>query len=388
MIGLTWLGKWRQSQIRMTNRKLGYGLHTTYHLGGIIMQIILGVLVLLAVIAVMTLFTFKAPKGKKAVSALSGAACATFLPQAFLSYAIGGVFHIDFVKQIGDTMGSMGGLAAGSLVPLAFGISPVFSILLGVSLLKFKLLPAFIAAYVVSFLIKEIQKRITDGLDLIVVVLVGPILVNVIADIISPGVLVVLHLIGNTIVSAEAGNPYVMGAVLGAIIPLVGMTPLSSMVLTSLIGLVGVPMAIGALGCTGNSFLNFSFFRKMKFGDSSTTLAVTIEPLTQIDIISANPIPIFTTNAIAGAINGIIVTAFGLVVNVTGMATPWAGLIVVFGMNPMLKVLIAVILILINSTIWAYIGAWVFRNFKIHTVAEIRADDALAEENADKTAKA
>ncbi|WP_191982973.1 PTS sugar transporter subunit IIC, partial [Levilactobacillus zymae] len=95
------------------------------------MQIILGVLVLLAVIAVMTLFTFKAPKGKKAVSALSGAACATFLPQAFLSYAIGGVFHIDFVKQIGDTMGSMGGLAAGSLVPLAFGISPVFSILLG-----------------------------------------------------------------------------------------------------------------------------------------------------------------------------------------------------------------------------------------------------------------
>ena len=352
------------------------------------MQIILGVLVLLAVIAVMTLFTFKAPKGKKAVSALSGAACATFLPQAFLSYAIGGVFHIDFVKQIGDTMGSMGGLAAGSLVPLAFGISPVFSILLGVSLLKFKLLPAFIAAYIVSFLIKEIQKRVTDGLDLIVVVLVGPILVNILADLISPGVLMILHLIGNTIVSAEAGNPYVMGAVLGAIIPLVGMTPLSSMVLTSLIGLVGVPMAIGALGCTGNSFLNFSFFRKMKFGDSSTTLAVTIEPLTQIDIIAANPIPIFTTNAIAGAINGIIVTAFGLVVNVTGMATPWAGLIVVFGMNPMMKVLIAVILILVNSTIWAYIGAYVFRNFKIHTVAEIRADDELAEKHEKEPAKA
>ncbi|WP_147007875.1 PTS sugar transporter subunit IIC, partial [Levilactobacillus zymae] len=258
----------------------------------------------------------------------------------------------------------------------------------GVSLLKFKLLPAFIAAYIVSFLIKEIQKRITDGLDLIVVVLVGPILVNILADLISPGVLMILHLIGNTIVSAEAGNPYVMGAVLGAIIPLVGMTPLSSMVLTSLIGLVGVPMAIGALGCTGNSFLNFSFFRKMKFGDSSTTLAVTIEPLTQIDIIAANPIPIFTTNAIAGAINGIIVTAFGLVVNVTGMATPWAGLIVVFGMNPMMKVLIAVILILINSTIWAYIGAWVFRNFKIHTVAEIRADDELAEKHEKEPAKA
>ncbi|WP_338208141.1 PTS sugar transporter subunit IIC [Lactiplantibacillus paraxiangfangensis] len=352
------------------------------------MQIILGVLVLLSVIAVMTLFTFKAPQGQKAVSALSGAACATFLPQAFLSYAIGGVFHIDFIKQIGDTMGSLGGLAAGALVPLAFGINPVFAVLLGVSLLKVKLLPAFIAAYIVSFLIKEIQKRVTDGLDLIIIVLVGPILVNFIAGLISPVVLMILNTIGGTIVTATKGNPYVMGAVLGAIIPLVGMTPLSSMVLTSLIGLTGVPMAIGALGCTGNSFLNFSFFRKLKFGDNSTTLAVAIEPLTQIDIIAANPVPIFATNAVAGAINGIIVTAFGLVINVTGMATPWAGLIVTLGMNPVMKVLLAVALIFINSTIWAYVGAWVFKNFKIHTVSEIRADDQTDDYQAGAEAKA
>ena len=345
------------------------------------MEIILGVLVLLAVIAVMTLFTFKAPNGKKAIGALSGAACATFLPQAFLSYAVGGVFHVDFIKQIGDVMGSLGGLAAGALVPLAFGISPVFSILLGVSLLKFKFLPAFIAAYVVSFLIKQIQKRVTDGLDLIVVVLVGPILVNVIASLISPFVIGILQVIGGTITTATHGNPYVMGAVLGGIIPLVGMTPLSSMVLTSLIGLVGVPMTIGALGCFGNSILNFSLFRKLKFG-SSTALAVTIEPLTQIDIISANPVPIFLTNMVAGAINGIIVTAFGLVVNVTGMATPWAGLIVVFGMNPVVQTLMAVALIMINSTIWAYIGAFIFKNFKIHTVEEIRGDDSLEEASA------
>lgn len=351
------------------------------------MKIIFGVLVLLAVIVVMTLFTFRAPKGQRAMSALSNAACATFLPQAFLSYAIGGVFHIDFVKQIGDTMGSMGGLAVGALVPLAFGISPVFAVLLGVSLLKFKLLPAFVAAYLVSFLVKEIQKRFPDGVNLIIIVLVGPILVNLIAAVTSPGIMAVLHLIGNTIVSAETGNPLVMGAVLGAIIPLVGMTPLSSMVLTSLISLVGVPMAVGALACTGSSLLNFSFFRKMKFGDRATTLAVTIEPLTQIDIISTNPVPIFTTNAIAGAINGMVITALGLVVNVTGMATPWAGLIVVFGMNPLTKVLLAVGIILINSTLWAYIGSWAFRKFKIHTVAEIRAKDALARDKTDKTVK-
>ncbi|MFT9357063.1 MAG: PTS sugar transporter subunit IIC [Liquorilactobacillus nagelii] len=124
------------------------------------MSIITGVLVLLSVIGIMTLFTFKAPNGKKAVSALSGAACATFLPQAFLSYAIGGVFNVEFAKQIGNTMGSLGGLAAGTLVPLAFGISPVFAILLGVSLLKVKLLPAFIAAYLISFLIKWLQKKL------------------------------------------------------------------------------------------------------------------------------------------------------------------------------------------------------------------------------------
>ena len=65
---------------------------------------------------------------EKSLSALSGAACATFLPEAFLRYAVGGVFHLDYVSQIGETMGSLGGLAAGALVPLAFGISPVFQL--------------------------------------------------------------------------------------------------------------------------------------------------------------------------------------------------------------------------------------------------------------------
>lgn len=66
-------------------------------------------------------------------------------------------------------------------------------------------------------------------------------------------------------------------------------------------------------------------------------------------------------------------------INVTGMATPWTGLIVALGMNPIVNTLIAVGLILVNSTIWAYVGAYIFKNFKIHTVAEIRADDNLEE---------
>lgn len=72
------------------------------------LSILIGVVMLFLVIAAMSLFTFKAPHGKQSVSALSGAACATFLPQAFLSYAIGEVFHVQFAAQIGNVMGSMG----------------------------------------------------------------------------------------------------------------------------------------------------------------------------------------------------------------------------------------------------------------------------------------
>ena len=68
----------------------------------------------------------KAPR-EKSLSALSGAACATFLPEHF-AVCSRRRFHLDYVSQIGETMGSLGGLAAGALVPLAFGISPVFQL--------------------------------------------------------------------------------------------------------------------------------------------------------------------------------------------------------------------------------------------------------------------
>ena len=64
------------------------------------------------------------------------------------------------------------------------------------------------------------------------------------------------------------------------------------MALTAMLGLTGVPMAIGALSVMGSSFMNGVFFHRMGFGDRKTTIAVAIEPLTQADIISANPIPV------------------------------------------------------------------------------------------------
>lgn len=334
------------------------------------MKIIFGIGMLFLVLGAMTLFAYKAPHGKKALGALSGAACATFLAEAFLNYAIGGVFHIEYIAKIGQTMGGLGGLAAGVLVPLTFGISPVFSVITGVALIEFKLLPAFIAAYLLSFVIVQIEKRVTEGIDLIVVILIVPTAAFFIADHIQPIVLGILGIIGSVITTAVKGNPYVMGAVLGTIIPIVGMTPLSSMVLTALIGLTGVPMGVGAMTCYGSSILNGILFKKMGFGNESTAFAVAIEPLTQIDIISSNPIPVFCTNAVAGAVNGMVVTYFGLQIPVTGMATPWAGLLVTFGNNPLMPTLIATIIITALSLLFGFIGSKVFHKYSQHNTVE------------------
>ena len=177
------------------------------------MNIILGVGTLVLVLIVMTLFLNFAPYGKQGLQALSGAACATFLPQAFLSYAIGGVFHIHFFQVIGDLAGSLAGVAVGILTCVNLGISPVFAVIVGLVLHDFKLLPAFIAAYVISFGIKFIEKKVPEGLDLITVILIAPAVAFGLATVISPGVMAVLQQIGGAITAVGDSNPYALAAV-------------------------------------------------------------------------------------------------------------------------------------------------------------------------------
>ncbi|EKU45991.1 PTS sugar transporter subunit IIC [Staphylococcus massiliensis] len=319
------------------------------------MNIILGIGTLILVLLAMTLFLNFAPNGKVSLQALSGAACATFLPQAFLSYAIGGVFHIEFFQTLGDLAGSLSGIAVGILTCLNMKVSPVFAVIIGLVLHDFKLLPAFVAAYLVAFLIKFLEKKLPEGIDLIVVILVGPALAFGIATLIAPSVTAVLKQIGTAVTSVGDANPYVLAIVLGAIIPVVGMTPLSSMVFTSLLGLTGVPMAIGALCCMGSSFVNFVMFKNLKIGNPSKAFAVAIEPLTQIDLIAKYPIQLYGANAIIGMVNACIVTAFGLVVGVTGMATPIAGAIVLFGFNNAVTSIITIVIVAITSLVLAFI---------------------------------
>ena len=156
------------------------------------------------------------------------------------------------------------------------------------------------------------------------IILLAPI-ARLIATGLTPVVNNTLIKIGDIIQSSIDTNPLIMGIVLGGIITVVGTAPLSSMALTALLGLTGAPMAIGAMAAFSSAFMNSALFHRLKLGDRKSTISVGIEPLSQADIVSANPIPIYVTNFFGGAIAGIIIAWSGMINNATGTATPIAG---------------------------------------------------------------
>lgn len=336
------------------------------------MDIIIGTALLLVVLGLFTLFSYKAPHGMKAMGALANAACASFLVEAFHFAFFGEVLKIGFLQGVGSANGSLGGVAAGILVPLALGVSPVYAVLTGLAVSGFGILPGFIAGYLISYVVKFLEKKVPAGLDLIAIIIIAAPLSRLIATLVNPVVNGTLLKIGDVLLSSANQSPIIMGIILGGVLTVVATAPLSSMALTAMLGLTGVPMAIGALAVFGSSFMNYVFFDKMKFGSKKDTIAVAIEPLTQADIISANPIPVYVTNFIGGALSGIIVALMGLVNNTPGTATPIAGFAVMFAYNPAVKVLIAAAGCIIVSVIAGYIGYLMFRNKKILTADEIR----------------
>ena len=340
------------------------------------MNIIFGTILLLIVLGLFTLFSYKAPNGMKAMGALANAACASFLVEAFHDAFFGGVLNIGFLQSVGAANGSLGGVAAAILVPLALGVSPVYAVLVGLACSGFGILPGFIAGYLISYVIKFLEKKVPAGLDLIAIIIIAAPLSRLIASGMTPIVNSTLLKIGDVLLSSANSSPIIMGIILGGILTVVATAPLSSMALTAMLGLTGVPMAIGALAVFGSSFMNYVFFVKMKFGSKKDTIAVAIEPLTQADIISANPIPVYVTNFIGGALSGIIVSLMGLVNMTPGTATPIAGFAVMFAYNPAIKVLIAAAGCILVSVISGYIGYFIFKNKKILTADEIRNPQA------------
>lgn len=344
-------------------------------------QILTGTALLLVVLALFTLFSYKAPQGMKAMGGLANAAVASFLVEAFHFSFFGEVLGMKFLENVGAANGSLGGVAAATLVPLALGVSPVYAVMVGLTCLNFKILPGFIAGYLVSFVIKKLEEKVPAGLDLIVIILIAAPLAFGIGQFTSPIVNGVLGTVGTVLTQASSASPILMGIILGGLITVVATAPLSSMALTAMIGLSGAPMAIGALSVFGSSFMNFVFFSKMKFGSKKDNISVAIEPLTQADLISANPIPVYITNFIGGAMSGVIIAIMGLVNNSPGTATPIAGFAVMFAYNPPMQVLIAAAGCIIVSVAAGFIGYAMFKNYKITTADVVRgtnSDDIAA----------
>ena len=339
------------------------------------MEIIKGTVLLLFVLSLFSLFSYKAPKGMKAMGALASAAVASFLVEAFQKYVGGDLINISFLGGVGDAAGSMGGVAAAALVALAMGVSPVYALMLGVSCAGLGLLPGFIAGYLVSFIVKKMEEKIPVGFDLIVIIIVATPLVRIVAVLVDPLVDATLLNIGGIITETANASPLVMGIILGGVITTVATAPLSSMALTAMLGLTGLPMAIGALAVFGSSFMNFVFFHRMKFGDIRTTISVAVEPLTQADIISANPIPVYVTNFIGGAAAGVIIAMAGLINNAPGTATPIAGLAVMYGFNDPMKVTVIALLCAIIGALSGLLGSVIFKNFKIRKVDQLKQMD-------------
>ena len=71
------------------------------------------------------------------------------------------------------------------------------------------------------------------------------------------------------------------------------------MALTAMLGLTGLPMAIGSLAVAASAPMNFIFFKRLKICSKKDTIAVAIEPLTQADVVSANPIPFMQQTSLA-----------------------------------------------------------------------------------------
>jgi hypothetical protein len=95
--------------------------------------ILSGTALLLVTLAAFSLFSFKMPKGQAAMSGMADAAVATFLVEAILNYIAGDIFGLEFLKEVGITSGTMGGIAAAAMVPIKMGASPVLSICAGVA---------------------------------------------------------------------------------------------------------------------------------------------------------------------------------------------------------------------------------------------------------------
>lgn len=171
------------------------------------MTILSGVGFLLLTLAVFSLFSLKFPKGSEAMSGMANAAVASFLIEAVHKYITGDLLGIAFLAEVGSTAGSLGGVAAGVMVPICMGANPVFAVVAGLACGGYGILPGFIAGYIVGLIAPYIEKYLPTGLDLIAGALIIAPVSRLIAFAVDPAVNSVLGVIGGTITAAAEQSP-------------------------------------------------------------------------------------------------------------------------------------------------------------------------------------
>ena len=325
--------------------------------------IFLGMGLLLLTLAGFSLFSMKAPKGSAAMSGLANAAVATFLVEAVHRYISGDLLGSAFLGEVGSVSGSLGGVASAILIPISMGANPLFAVVAGVAVGGYSILPGFVVGYLIGFIAPVIEKHLPAGLDTILGALLLAPIARGIAFLTDPVVNAAMGYIGNTITAATDQSPVLMGFLLGGIIKMICTSPLSSMALTAMLGLTGLPMGIAAIACFGGSFTNGIIFAQLKLGKPSNIAAVMLEPLTPAHIITRHPIPIYGSNFFGGGLAGIAAALLGIVNNAPGTASPIPGLLAPFAFNPPVKVLIALALGAVGGTLAGFAGSIVFKKF-------------------------
>ena len=307
-----------------------------------------GIGALVITLALFSLFSLRFPKGGQAMSGLANAAVASFLVEAIFKYILGDFAGLPFFEAVGSAAGSMGGPAAGVLVGTVLGMNPVYALAGGIAVAGYGIIPGFFAAYVMYFVIDWLEEKMPQGLDMIVCTLVAAAGYYGIATLVDPAVNVTIEIVGGAITAATDESPLLMGFVLGGIMKIVCTSPLSSMALTAMLHLTGLPMGIADIACFGGAFTNGIIFHKLHFGDRSNVIAVMLEPLTQAEIITKNPLPIYTSSFLGGSLAGVGAAALGIICNAPGTASQIPGALAPFAFNPPLRVLAALV--------WAAIG--------------------------------
>ena len=149
-------------------------------------------------------------------------------------------------------------------VPIAMGGNPVFAVVAGLAVGGFGILPGFLAGYVIGLISPIIEKKLPEGLNIIVGALAIAPLARIIAVLVDPAVNATLVKIGGTISAAADQSPIVMGFLLGGIMKMICTSPLSSMALTAMLGLNGLGNGNCGDCMCGRFFYKWNYFQTVE----------------------------------------------------------------------------------------------------------------------------